>query len=560
MSAQERPSQLSATEQHLIPPDLRRAAEFLRSAKNPGEGWGAYPRITSDLWITAQAISALHALQYPKTKELATSVAAWAHARYQQQTQITSHDAIALITIAAVDQEIEGIYPEALRSVLGSALSHVDSDRASTLTLAQALLATELWSVDHKSPIQPWVDELVRRGQGADAWHKAGVPAESLPVTALVVRALQPWRHQAAVDEVLQRGSEHLCSYLATDGWGATVFSGTYTLALMLRALAADPNADTELFEEGLELLRSRQRADGGWATAEPDSGNSSVEHTATAITALAESGACRFVPLIATRSIIHELTISLDRATKRQAALEEDIESQVEERINQALKERQQLRRRVKEREAEIKRLRELHEISLERVARLEDELGSVRKSSQTSFRIRPYWLSYYWSRIIAAGLILGVGITVAFLLVPSKEYIILTPIITAVVAVIGIGVTLNLQIRAREAAEESSLAMRQYQQGSRNARYTRYLVDEFVSITADVPPSTKEELVYRLAREGTDLPPDLFLRFLTELTSGQLHIRDPDQRLRSWMEEFSTLGLQDRNALIAQLRQAIL
>lgn len=46
-----------------------------------------------------------------------------------------------------------------------------------------------------------------------------------------------------------------------------------------------------------------------------------------------------------------------------------------------------------------------------------------------------------------------------------------------------------------------------------------------------------------------STDLPPDLFLRFLTELTSNQLRIRDSDQRLRSWMEEFASLSPEDRH-----------
>jgi hypothetical protein len=77
----------------------------------------------------------------------------------------------------------------------------------------------------------------------------------------------------------------------------------------------------------------------------------------------------------------------------------------------------------------------------------------------------------------------------------------------------------------------------------------------------TEDLPATVREELVYRLARDGADLPPDLLLRPLTELTSKQLRInRVTDRRLRSWMEEFARVEPQDRRALIARLRKAIL
>jgi len=247
---------LSATEEHLIPADLRAAAEFLLYARNPGEGWGDYPKVPTDLQVTAQVIGALQVLRHPKTRELATSVAAWAHKHYLERMPATAQDAIGLLILASADQDIDGRYPEELRSTLRAALKHLDSDRVSTLTLAQAVLATEPWPDEHKKRVQPWVDELVRRGQGADAWHKARLPEESLPVTSLAVRALAPWKHLNAVEAVVQRGLEYLHSHLHESGWESRALSGTYALTLVLRALATDADCEPELFEKGLDLLR----------------------------------------------------------------------------------------------------------------------------------------------------------------------------------------------------------------------------------------------------------------------------------------------------------------
>lgn len=541
MSTGEWLDQLTAAEEHLIPADLRRAAEFLWSARNSGEGWGDYPKVPTDLQVTAQVIGALQILRHPKTGELVTSVAAWAK-HYLDRPAATIQDAIGLLALATADQDIDGRYPEELRSTLRTALTHLDSDRVSTVTLAQAVLATESWSDEHKKWAQPWVDELVRRGQGADAWHKAGLPEESLPVTSLAVRALAPWKHRHAVEVVVQCGLEHLRSHLLGDGWESRALSGTYALTLVLRALATDPDCEPQLSEEGLDLLRSRQRSDGGWTGGEQERGSSSVEHTAAAVTALTEYGVCRYVPLLATRSVIRQLTTSLDEVTKRQAALEEDIDGQVEERLGRAITERQQLRRRLQERESELKRLRR----RVDETESLSETLPDKRSS------LTRRWLPLNSTVMAMAASLLVVLITFRDS-IPRLD----TPFSAIMSTVIGIIIVFGPLVifgiftnSTRKSVSESVSAKR-----------ARRFVDDFMDATEDLPASVREELVYRLAREGADLPSDLFLRFLTELTSKHLRIdRDTDRRLRSWMEEFARVEPQERRALIARLRRIIL
>lgn len=91
-------------------------------------------------------------------------------------------------------------------------------------------------------------------------------------------------------------------------------------------------------------------------------------------------------MPLLATRSVIRQLTTSLDEVTKRQAALQEDIDGQVEERLGRAITERQQLRRRLQERESELKRLRRL----VDETEPLSEELSPERSSWTTRSLVR--------------------------------------------------------------------------------------------------------------------------------------------------------------------------
>jgi hypothetical protein len=341
------------------------------------------------------------------------------------------------------------------------------------------------------------------------------------------------WRQQEnSVIAVVERGLEYLRSHLFEHGWSSSALSGTYVLSLILRALACDINGDPELSEDGWALLRSRQCSDGGWTGTETNHGSGSVEHTAAVMTALAESGCCRYVSLLTSRGVIRQLTRSLDEVTRRKAALEEDIEGQVEERLGKAITERDRLRKQLKNREAEVLNLREL--------------LDKTESSPERFPLTRP--LERYLLPTIA---LVFVGAAIGILLTDftiSPRY--LAPILAGIgFAIYTLGTFFRLFQRTPYSSETSG------------ARHSRRLVEEFMDATEELPVSAREELVYRLAREGTDLPPALFLRFFNELTSKQLRIdRDTNRRLRAWAEKFAATEPKDRNALIVQLRRTIL
>ena len=171
---------------------------------------------------------------------------------------------------------------------------------------------------------------------------------------------------------------------------------------------------------------------------------------------------------------------------------------------------------------------------------------------------RLSLSWISssLRWQRavmiLLPVFLLLSLSLTIVIVIV-GNESIFSSNVITAILSPILLLSTVYALIRSTGARGGPS--------ESPSAKRARRLVNDFMDATNDLPASIREELVYRLAREGADLPPDLFLRFLTELTSKQLRIdRDTNLRLRSWLEEFASVEPPDRRALIVQLRRAIL
>lgn len=535
MSAAEWLGRLAPAEEHLVPADLRRAASFLRGHRNPDEGWGDHPRLPTDIQVTAQVITALQALRDPKAGELVAGVAAWARDRYADRPPTTAQDAIGLLTLATADQDLDGHYPQRLRTVLGAAMARLDSDRVSTPTLAQAVLAAEPWTEEHRQRARPWARELARRGQGADAWHRSGLPEESLAVTSLAVRALAPWRDgDQKAAKAVRHGLEHLRSHLLAQGWESSTLSGTYALTLVLRALATDPEGAPELLEEGVDLLRSRQGSDGGWTGGTPGSGPSSIEHTAVAVTALVESGACRYVPMPAAGSVIRELRTELEEVARRRAALEQDIEEQIDERLGKAAAERRQLRRRLQETEAELERVREREKL----------------RDSVPEPRAVPVWPTWRQRRTwVLAG---GALFSFAAVLIADKAG---APGWAPAAGILITSVLLSVMLvpRARTKPEPQPPE-------SPSARRAARLAEEFMDATASLPSSVREEFVYRLARESNDLPAELYLRFLIELTSQLKIDRDSERQLHRWTEQYALIEPHNRHTLISRLRRMVL
>lgn len=94
----------------------------------------------------------------------------------------------------------------------------------------------------------------------------------------------------------------------------------------------------------------------------------------------------------------------------------------------------------------------------------------------------------------------------------------------------------------------------------GARPGRLVQRAVDELVMATREVPTSAREELFYRLVREGPESPAEALRRLLTELTGHWRVTAETDRRLHSWIDGFVALDLADRQAVAERIRSTLL
>jgi hypothetical protein len=84
--------------------------------------------------------------------------------------------------------------------------------------------------------------------------------------------------------------------------------------------------------------------------------------------------------------------------------------------------------------------------------------------------------------------------------------------------------------------------------------------ILDAFLDVTSSLPISVREELVYRLTRDGVGIPPDLAYRFSRELMI-ELRISSAESRgLLNWLDLLFSAPAKVREQVVQQLSRSVL
>jgi hypothetical protein len=515
-------TRLRTGEEHVVPGPLRRAMTFLLEAQNPGEGWGDYPNLPTDLQVTAQVIAALRTFRRSKADVAAANAAAWTHATHGSCD--TADDLIALLSIAGTEGRAEGSYADRLGDDLGGRIATV-----STGLLARALPAAGT----ARETARPWLDELLARQRGDGSWQSAG-HAGSIPVTACAVRALAPWRSLPHVAKAADRGLAYLRAVLGERGWDSPALTTTYVLTLVIRALATG-TSDSALVEEGLGRLREYQRPDGGWGggPGEP----SSAEQTAAAVIAFAESEAFRYVPLRTARQAVSELTASLADLARRHEALDSQIDARVEERAGRILADRDRLQRRLDDHRRTSDAPREQADAPTEAWSRIGGEILSWLRSEAFFF------LLVSGSVVVSMAWAIPYVFRINSIVIRTVVIVVLALVAIFMLAVSGLGFVTGLK------SSRSSLT------GTEAGR----LVDGFMRASERLSVGDRQDVAYELVKEGAELPADYARRLFQEWVYRNELDTAVAQDLLRWMDDYVSAGEETRKEFLSRLRKAV-
>ena len=333
-------------------------------------------------------------------------------------------------------------------------------------------------------------------------------------------------------------------------------------------------------------MLREWRNSDGGWGGQSAE--GSGIEYTALAVTTLFELGDGRFVPTKAACEALEKSSSEVDDLRTERDQLQAKLRSEVDSLCGDIHKDRNQLREQVEDHlsqiaklnkriithESEKESLREtIQDITkeLERRERRERKDGTVGIESPTLTarvdlfgRLQLLLLAFAGIFAAMAAYFLGAGYTLIVVIALSSGSV------AALLSAIYSGALRSRNLRRIELLQQDVLRRQLELEALKEGAVDRpphlgsaridELLDSFRYVTEDYPAEVREELLYRLLREGTDLPYDLTPRFARELVADLNIPSRYSQRLEVWLERALSLDPSSRRLLFLQLRRVIL
>ncbi|MGV9373095.1 hypothetical protein [Micromonospora tulbaghiae] len=566
-------TELRGLEESYVPHRLQRSLRWLKEARKPREAWPLFPGLSSDLHASAVVIRTLQLVGNDHLRvEIAESAAFLRETFAPKLSGATVQDLIDLL-IAATAESSESAYQRSLLVELRTRLPILErgAGGCSTALLAQVLIVAA--DTPHKSDMQHWCDILIERqhrykGYWPDA---ASIRDESVVATCWAVYALAVW-DRAKYAESIRAGLDYLHSFITDSGWEWIEGQGTYVLSLTLRAFCFGEGLYASLQEEGIALLTSFMNVDGGWGVQRGEV--SGTEYTALALGALVESGVGRFVPCRAAEKVILQITARAEALEAERDRLKQDFDDRVEQQCGRVLRERDKLRQEIEDVKTKVSQFE--HRLRLERLesyrlrhrteASLRESVAAVTEPVTVPTFVRQLMRGSLLPLLLGT-LVAGTLLTSGYLLADDGSSL-GSVFIGAALAALGIGaggVVINFvnqyferrRLLAKRVERLEDLGPTEV---TSEDTPIGALAALFRYATEDLPPDLCEEIVYRLIRQGADMPPEYGRRFASDLLV-QMHIPPRySVRLEAWLDEWLQLKPSSRRAVLTQLRRHLL
>jgi Prenyltransferase and squalene oxidase repeat len=563
-------SQLDSEEKIFASDQLSKTIAFLKAARVPGEGWGAYPKLGSDLHHTALALQALY---YSRDKSVTATIADAAlyvrKLKGEALSGLSLDDACDLLNIARVEQrpgddEHLGHLLAALRQAYNAAAE--TGGGLSTHQLCAALLAVlELGRTDLEM-VKPWSERLLGLQHPDGGWPTVNEEGSSVVATAMALQVLTRSSGER-VTEALRRGLMYVQNQLREKDWKNLGLGGdTFSQAAVLRALAETPLADYRWSRQGVEVLLARMNPDGSWGDGPGTPGN--VESTALCLLALVAAGQTRFVPARLARTALMDVQSQLSQITEERDRLRQDFESRVDEvsnnivqQRNDLLGENQNLRQRLQATQDEIKQAREAKEAAEFRRAALEQERALLQRyvtaatTSEVTIEIGSFRFALpqfikFIAEVLFPSLFIG-GLGWLFLQSPTQTWLKVLGII--IISIAGLGFIGNyLSLRRRSLGTEPNAPA--------PVSDVSLLRKTYADMAAGWSPDVLEEIAYRLFHDLTDMSPDVAIRYTEDLATKLQMPAEQKAGLLSWVGQVTRLDASQRRLLFSQLQRSIL
>ncbi|GGQ61359.1 hypothetical protein [Couchioplanes azureus] len=569
------PDELQDLEESYIPRTLQKSVEFLAKSREQRAAWPLMAGLPSNLRSSALVIAALRCVDKERFGvEIADAAL---YVRGQWGSLQSPDDLIDLLTVAIAEHS-EARYITQLFARLDKSIraARESVEGCPTVALSRAALAAA--DGGDRRLLQEWCDALVdRQRTETGSWPDLAIAKnESLAATAWALRALV----RSGLDkyaENTRKGLSYLLGYINEHGWDEIAAQGSYVHSIVVQALSVETPEALTAQDGGVLLLARAMNPDGGWGVAKDEV--SGTEYTALAIRALFEAGIGRYVPCRAVEKVLLKIRTRADALELERDRMRENLEDRVREECGRVIQERRQLRQEMDDLKSRLDRLEQkLRDQRRQNVALRRfrdrvlsgDAVSEYAEAMEVAAADRSSRFGVLTRYVALAALVLGA--TSLFMFDRSATSGATGQTVAASIAAALTGIALALTTwafisrrrRAAGGAVERLIAQRLGLELADDSPSPLTAVSEQVELfrfaTADLPPDVREEIIYRLASEGSHMPSELAHRFTMDLLM-RLHI-PPRQtaRLERWLEAFVKLTIDERRTVLLQLRRYVL
>jgi hypothetical protein len=579
------PSLLDARQKAFVNPNLDKTLTYLRTARVPGEGWGPYPKLGSDLHHSSLAIQALSNAGDASFVGTIAGAASYFRSRNEGQLhELCIEDICDLLLLIRVEQRPEDDeYVQSLISLLLDACNHLleKGRQPSVRTICSILLAALEWGDCSQSLACMLTERLIKMQNTDGSWPSAGGDSSSIVASAMAIRVLTRLEKTDDGGNTLRRGLIFLNSEIDRKTWSGIGIEGdTFSQAVVLRALAEAQSNEYKCIQDGIDILLSSMNMDGSWGGGAGEPGN--VENTALSLLALVAAGENKFLPARLAKAAITDLQAQLGEVNRERDNLRQDFDRKIQDECglvvqerNKLIKENKGLKDRTQTAEKDAKKSREALETTKLRMIQVERETQMVASDhhltispfspSPAFYRHPSFYLRSFVAPIITANLLILASLA-ANLAIWEWPMSILRWLALVAISAIGLSGAFILWLRYRVAAREmvslnldQSLKRDMYVGGEEESNDLHYLRSMYLSMAETMPSSVREEMAYRLT-EILSAPMDIGYRFGEELA---FKLRLPSTKRREftmWLGLVLRLSTTERRLLLGQLQRMTL
>ena len=535
-------------EQVFISPIMRKAAEYLRNARNKAGDWGYYAGLPTDIHASSLAVEALRMCKSPEFEAAAED--AVAHFKTVIRQKIDTCGIQELVDLLNMVSNTKSTDTK-LESQIATRLNELQhgvgwGEPGPSLSLScEVILAFMKLENPPQKAIEKWVHYLLECQHSDGGW---GATIESISSAITTSQALR----------VINRFSDSSTSQSRSAAIGFIVkyfeekpqtgSGDTFAISTFLRTLGEIEEAPLEPVHACIDFLYKRVNSDGGWGMEGGESSN--VEHTALSMIALASAGENRFVSSRLARATLQasdaEITILRDERDR----LSRDINKLVQDEIRNIIQERDNLldevymyQERISKLESEVREMASNLRYAAKRRGLLEREEFVFEPGNRL--------VSTSTAAIIIVTLILltaAGGIAGNFLLTKDTMlfiYFILTLVSTFSIAFMTYFVWLSRKRRGLRQRFEVAY-------GSER----RFIVKQFIRIFGEWPPSKREEFLFRIATEAEKISGKKLEAYLTRVSQKYGERESQSSRLREVLHLLMELPPSARVSVVDTIR----